>query len=31
MMLSIPETRKLYNKRARHYDLSANLYYLAGF
>jgi len=26
-----PNIRSLYKKRARHYDLSANLYYLAGF
>ena len=30
-MLSIPEIRELYNKRARRYDFSANLYYLVGF
>ena len=30
-MLSIPEIRELYNRRARRYDWSANLYYLIGF
>lgn len=30
-MLSIPEIRELYSRRARYYDLSANLYYMIGF
>ncbi len=30
-MLSISDIRELYKKRAEHYDLSANLYYLVGF
>lgn len=30
-MLSVMEIRELYQKRAKRYDLSANLYYLAGF
>lgn len=31
MALSKPELRALYERRARHYDFTANLYYLLGF
>jgi len=31
MALSLEQVRELYNKRAKYYDISANLYYLIGF